>query len=68
MVVAIDPNLCVCCGSCVNICPSCAITLKNKKATIDVDKCTGCKLCLEICNAHISKEEVLTSSSSVIDV
>lgn len=40
---------CVGCGLCVNVCPAAAITLKGRKAVIDLDKCTLCGACPQSC-------------------
>lgn len=38
------------CGDCRLICPSGGITIKNKKAQIDLDECIGCGECYLTCN------------------
>ncbi|MBN3039837.1 MAG: electron transfer flavoprotein subunit alpha [Candidatus Omnitrophica bacterium] len=40
---------CVGCGLCINVCPTQAISLKDKKAVIDLDKCTLCGACPSSC-------------------
>ena len=40
---------CVGCGACVRICAHSAITIANKKASIDHSKCVGCGRCIGIC-------------------
>ena len=40
---------CVGCGACLKICAHSAITLENKKASIDHSKCVGCGRCIGIC-------------------
>ena len=40
---------CVGCGACVKICAHSAITLADKKASIDHSKCVGCGRCIGIC-------------------
>ena len=42
-------KLCIGCGNCCSICPSQAISLTNKKASIDQRKCIGCAECITIC-------------------
>ncbi|MEN6444566.1 MAG: 4Fe-4S binding protein [Candidatus Cloacimonas sp.] len=45
IVYAVDNDICIGCKLCVRICPAKAITLKNGKAVIDKEKCTGCGNC-----------------------
>ncbi len=40
---------CVSCSACTLWCPSGAISVINGKPLIDGRKCTGCKICLEVC-------------------
>lgn len=40
---------CVACGVCAGICPAKAITIENKKVTIDRSKCICCFCCQEFC-------------------
>ena len=40
---------CVGCGACTRICAHSAITVTDKKASIDHDKCVGCGRCIAIC-------------------
>ncbi|MCP5103284.1 MAG: DUF362 domain-containing protein, partial [bacterium] len=46
---AIKPNVCTGCGECINWCPVNAISLENKRASIDESKCIGCGECLAVC-------------------
>ncbi|MBQ7801556.1 MAG: DUF362 domain-containing protein [Oscillospiraceae bacterium] len=40
---------CVGCGACAKICAHSAITIADKKASIDHNKCVGCGRCIGIC-------------------
>lgn len=42
-------NLCVGCGSCKKICAHSAITIADRKASIDHSKCVGCGRCIGVC-------------------
>ena len=53
----IDLDLCKGCGICIDACPNNAITLENKKATINDDLCLGCEVCIGSCpNGAITSE------------
>ena len=43
--MVIDQNSCIGCGLCVPYCPTRAISMENKKAYIDLDKCVECGNC-----------------------
>jgi uncharacterized Fe-S center protein len=43
------------CGSCVNVCPFDAISMKEGKAVIDPDNCFGCSACINICPSKALK-------------
>ncbi len=45
----VNGKSCVGCGDCVKNCAQHAISMKNKKSYIDVDKCVGCGECILIC-------------------
>ncbi|MBO5129755.1 MAG: DUF362 domain-containing protein [Oscillospiraceae bacterium] len=40
---------CIGCGACTRICAHSAITVTDKKASIDYSKCVGCGRCIGIC-------------------
>lgn len=40
---------CIGCGECTKVCPKQAITLKNKKSSIDKMTCIGCGECMTVC-------------------
>jgi Fe-S-cluster-containing hydrogenase component 2 len=42
-------NVCTICGSCVDICPSGAITLEENRLKFDIDTCTECGVCIDSC-------------------
>jgi Na+-translocating ferredoxin:NAD+ oxidoreductase RNF subunit RnfB len=47
--VRFDKDLCAGYGSCLRVCPTKAIRVKNKKAIRIVDQCIGCGECIRIC-------------------
>jgi Fe-S-cluster-containing hydrogenase component 2 len=47
--VRFDRNLCTGHGSCLRVCPTKAIRLKNKKAVRIVEQCIGCGACIRAC-------------------
>lgn len=49
MSIQIVKDKCTGCNLCVKVCPFCALTVTNKKASIDLDKCTMCGACVESC-------------------
>ena len=60
MPAIVNPDECSGCGSCVDECPSEAITLDEEKgiAVVDNDECVECGACEEACpNQAIKVEE-----------
>ena len=54
-----DRHLCTGCGACLNVCPTAAITMKEKKAghiypVINSQKCLNCGKCQKICPVNQS--------------
>ncbi len=47
--IYIVDELCDGCGACKNICVYDAVSLENRKAIIDIDKCTLCMMCVKVC-------------------
>ena len=45
----VKENKCIGCGQCQKICAHSAITITDKKASIDHNKCVGCGRCIGIC-------------------
>jgi len=42
-------------GDCARVCPVSAITVKNGRAEVDIDKCIGCGLCVDACPRGVIK-------------
>lgn len=50
MSIRIEPQKCIGCGRCTNVCPGNLLFLQNQKATIrDVRDCWGCTACVKEC-------------------
>ena len=49
MPAKVDAEKCSGCGSCADVCPTEAITLKDDVAVVDVDECTDCASCVDEC-------------------
>ncbi len=49
--VRFDEDLCTVCGSCLRVCPTRAIRIRNKKTIRIVDQCIGCGECIRVCPA-----------------
>lgn len=55
---------CVGCGMCTRVCAHSAITVEEKKASIDHDKCVGCGRCIGVC----PKDAVVASGDESNDI
>lgn len=51
----VDAKTCVACGNCVKWCPTGAIAIEDKAATIDNNLCIGCGECLTVCKFNAVK-------------
>jgi len=49
MAAMVDEEKCNGCESCVDECPSEAITMVNEKAEINVETCVDCGVCVDAC-------------------
>jgi len=49
MVAVVDKEICTGCETCVDVCPSAAITMENEKAVVNADMCVDCESCVDEC-------------------
>ncbi|MDD1718668.1 MAG: 4Fe-4S binding protein [Methanoregulaceae archaeon] len=49
MTTTVDETKCTGCETCVDECPTQAITVQNEKAKVDQDVCVECGSCVDIC-------------------
>jgi ferredoxin len=49
MPTKVDKEKCTGCESCVEECPSEAISMVNEKAQIDAAGCVDCGVCVDVC-------------------
>lgn len=49
MAVNISKELCDCCGTCISVCPSNALTLLTEVLVVDANQCSGCGICVSVC-------------------
>ena len=49
MPAKVDAEKCTGCESCVEACPSEAISMVDGKAVVDADKCVDCGICVDEC-------------------
>ncbi len=52
MAAKIDKEKCSGCESCIEECPSEAISMVKKKAEIDLDACIDCGVCVDACEVE----------------
>ncbi len=50
MAAKVNKGKCSGCESCVDICPTEAITMADSKAKIDADECISCETCIDECS------------------
>ncbi len=52
MAAKVDKEKCTGCKTCVEECPSDAITMANDKAVVNADSCVDCGVCVDACPAE----------------
>ncbi|MHC4476931.1 MAG: indolepyruvate ferredoxin oxidoreductase subunit alpha [Planctomycetota bacterium] len=52
MPAKVDMEKCTGCETCVEECPSEAISMAEEKAAIDLDECVDCAACVDACPAE----------------
>jgi len=52
MPAEVDKEKCTGCETCVEECPSEAISMVKEKACIDADSCVDCGVCVDACPAE----------------
>lgn len=53
--VTLDADKCMGCINCIKRCPTEAIRVRNKKATIITERCIDCGECIRVCPHHAKK-------------
>jgi nitroreductase/NAD-dependent dihydropyrimidine dehydrogenase PreA subunit len=68
---SIDPNLCIGCGICVEVCPAKTLSMRDGKALVTGTYSMGCGHCESVCPVNAIRVEALehpfTLSSSAVD-
>lgn len=49
MAVSINEDECVGCGTCVEECPSDALSMEDDICIVDEEECVECEACIEAC-------------------
>ena len=52
MPAKVDKEKCNSCESCVEECPSEAISMVDEKAVVDLEACVDCGACVDVCPAE----------------
>lgn len=52
MPAKVDKEKCTGCESCIEGCPSEAISMAEEKASVDADSCVDCGVCVDACPAE----------------
>ncbi len=52
MAAKVDKGKCTGCETCVEECPSDAITMADDKAVVNADSCVDCGVCVDACPAE----------------